>query len=199
MTSTSVTYQEDENRDSANKKKENDRIYFQNLVPGKQNSPLIDAFRQFLVEDERNEAECYKSKQLLMSSPPVLSFSNDANKKYFYESQAKKCTEFCCGGVEISHDALGKTSMNNKNHYLVSIGTGHVYEGPAKEIQKEIKNDLDKAAFGSEEQTKGIEGLKKFNAIVAEREPIKGSALDSKKSQEELPSSKVPSTHKISK
>ena len=126
-------------------------------------------------------------------------FIKSSNKKYFYESQAKKCTEFCCGGVEISHDALGKTSMNNKNHYLVSIGTGYVYEGPAKEIQKEIKNDLDKAAFGSEEQTKGIEGLKKFNAIVAEREPIKGSALDSKKSQEELPSSKVPSTHKISK
>jgi len=117
-------------------------------------------------------------------------FIKSSKKKEFYDDQAKQCTAFCCGSVKISYDASDNISMKNQNNYILSIGTKHVYEGPAEKIQEEIKNDIDKEAFGSEAQTKLIEGLKNFTAIVAERELIKGSALGANNSQEELPSSK---------
>ena len=118
-----------------------DLIYFQNLVPGEQNSPFIARFKKECLGDDEKDEVNEARQGLLNKFPPVLSFLEDQKKK-FYEDEAKKCKSFCCGNVQISNDASGVISMKQQDKYMLSTGTGKLYEGTAGQIKKEIQDDI---------------------------------------------------------
>lgn len=154
-----------QNKQERKKELEN-LIYFQNLVPGKQESPFIERFKQECLNDEDENNE--ERKQLLNEFPPVLSFSEQQKKK-FYEDEAKNCQQFCCGSMQVSNDALGGVSMKQQDNYMLSTGSGKLYEGSAAQIKSEIQDDIHQESFGSLKQEQGIAGLKQFDAVVSAR------------------------------
>lgn len=141
-------------------------IYFQNLIPGTQDSPFIDRYKQECLTD--TDGEHLERKQLLNEFPPVLSFS-EKQKKAFYDKEAVNCAQFCCGAMGLSQDISGNTLLQPQDHYMLSVGSGKLYEGRASDIKSEMQEDIHQAAFGSPEQQKSIDGFKQFEEAVTQR------------------------------
>lgn len=161
------------------KKKEMEQlVYFQNLVPGKQDSPFIDRFKKECLNDDDKDEVNEVRKKLLNQFPPVLSFS-EKQKEEFYAKEARNCEQFCCGSMQLSKNALLETSVQPRDSYMLSTGTGKLYEGSAEQIKTEIQDDIHQESFGSVKQEQGIAGLKNFDAVVAERGQSNESAADS--------------------
>lgn len=152
-------------------------IYFQNLVPGAKDSPFIDRYKSEVLDDDVGS----ERHQLLNEFPPVLSFS-EAQKKKFYDGEAQNCQQFCCGGMAYNSDLSGNYSLTQQDHYMVSTGSGTLYEGSAGDIKTQMQEDIHNQSFGSTGQNQMMDGLKQFESIVAQRvEPnagVKSSAFD---------------------
>ena len=147
-------------------------IFFQNLVPGKQDSPFIDRFKESCLETEDDEELKEDREQLLTIYPPVLSFKNNKQEKEFYESEAQSCSQFCCGGVaQLSPEYNPSENTPLPDNYKLSIGTGTLYEGSASEIASKLGKDTSVERFGSPRQEQQIAGMKDFAAIVSQRTP----------------------------
>lgn len=143
-------------------------IYFQNLVPGKQESPFIDRYKSECLNDE-NEQDHKMRSQLLNEFPPVLSF-DEKQKKKFYEEESVRCQQFCCGFMHLSSDLSGNYFLKPQDSYMLSIGNGKLYEGNSEHIKGEMQADVHQEPFGSAKQEQIISGIKQFDAIVAQRE-----------------------------
>ena len=74
---------------SPNKLDDQQLIFFQNLVPGTQNSPFIDRYKDAYLKDEAPNSE---RKLFLNAFPPVLSFF-EKQKKEFYDQEANTLTK----------------------------------------------------------------------------------------------------------
>lgn len=146
-------------------------IYFQNLVPGVQKSPLIDDFKHSILGDSE-EVDNSERSQLLNHFPPVLSFADQQQKKKFYDDEAAQCRQFCCGGMKPSQAAGESAKLQPIDHYMLSTGSGTLFEGSAASIKTEMQTAVHQESFGSERQSQLINGLNQFNAIVSEREQM---------------------------
>ncbi|WP_454780746.1 hypothetical protein [Legionella sp. WA2022007384] len=145
-------------------------IYFQNLVPGKQESPLINDFRSECLDTENNESIKKQREMLLMEFPPILSFRNEQQRKKFYEDEAVKCQQFCCGGLSpISAEFVHDIAFIPKDDYVFSAGNGQLYEGSTKTIEQTIKEDITQEQFGSPNQNTLMDGLTTFDKAVTQR------------------------------
>ncbi|QMT60294.1 hypothetical protein [Legionella sp. PC997] len=145
-------------------------IYFQNLVPGLQQSPLINDFKSECLDAEPNESIKKQREMLLMEFPPILSFRNEQQKKKFYEDEAVKCHQFCCGGLSpISANFVDDIAFTPKDDYVFSAGNGQLYEGSTKTIDQTIKEDITQQQFGSPTQNTLMDGLIKFDKAVTQR------------------------------
>lgn len=142
-------------------------IFFQNLVPGTQESPFIDRYKSACLNDE--SAMTQMRKQLLNEFPPVLSF-NHQQKKKFYEEEARNCQQFCCGGMSLDSDLKGNSFLEPKDHYMLSIGNGTLYEGSQDQIKDEMQTDVRQEQFGSAKQDQLISSIKHFDDLVAQRD-----------------------------
>ena len=142
-------------------------IYFQNLVPGTQESSFIERYKSECLNDE--SAMTQMRKQLLNEFPPVLSF-NIQQKKKFYEEEARNCQQFCCAGMGLDSDLMGNSFLKPKDNYMLSIGTGTFYEGSREQIKEEMQTDVRQEQFGSAKQEQLISGIKLFDDIVAHRD-----------------------------
>ncbi|KTC90305.1 hypothetical protein OQJ15_04800 [Fluoribacter dumoffii] len=148
----------------------NEMLYYQNLVPGQQKSPLIDDFRSECLEQEKDELIKKHRAGLLMEFPPILSFSNAQEKNKFYEKEAQNNQQFCCGGMApISVSFVNGTAFSAKDDYMFCSGSGQIYEGSKKTIDEEIKEDICQEPFGSPSQEALMDGLKIFDNAVAQR------------------------------
>ena len=152
--------------------------YFQNLVPGKQDSPFIDRYCGECLDEEKDEEMTSARRQLLNNFPPVLSFY-EQQKKRFYEEEARRCQQFCCGGMQVQSDLLGNPVLQQQDNYMLSVGSGKLYEGGAKGIKDEMQEDIRQEPFGSEKQQQIISGLNQFNSIVEQREAGHGHSPSS--------------------
>ena len=157
-----------QNKLNSNKQKESDNlIYFQNLIPGQPESPFIDRFKKECLVGEEDEEE--REKLLANQFPPVLSFT-DKQKKKFYEEEAKNCQQFCCGSMTVTADPeTGKPLLNSQDNYMLSTGSGKLYEGSAATIKNEMQQDIRQEPFGSANQEQAIGELNKFGKIVDQR------------------------------
>lgn len=151
------------------KNKFENMIFFQNLVPGQPNTPFIDEFKKFCLEDEEDEdTKAYRNK-LLENNPPTLSFKNKQEEDDFYKKQSQNCSTFCCGGVLQPMDSSSGNNILSEDRYKVSLGMEKLYEGTAGEIRQEMKADIGKLQDGSPEAKHIQKGLGEFNAIVEQR------------------------------
>ncbi|CAM4498110.1 MAG: hypothetical protein LEGION0403_FIIPPAGN_01724 [Legionella sp.] len=150
---------------SLNKLDDQPLIFFQNLVPGIQNSPFIDRYKDVYLKDEAPNSE---RNLFLNAFPPVLSFF-EKQKKEFYAQEAKNCSQFCCGGMGMSHGIEGDVNFNALDNYMFSAGSGTLYEGSANNIKSQIQNDIQQSGFGSQQQNDLISGLKQFNSAISDR------------------------------
>ncbi|WP_058535720.1 hypothetical protein [Legionella saoudiensis] len=150
---------------SQNKLDNQQLIFFQNLVPGTQNSPFIDRYKDTYLKDEPPNSE---RKLFLNAFPPVLSFY-EKQKKEFYDKEAENCTQFCCGAMGVSNSIDGSVSFKNLDKYMFSSGSGTLYEGSANNIKSQIQNDIQQSGFGSKQQNDLIAGLQQFNSAISER------------------------------
>ncbi|KTD41315.1 hypothetical protein [Legionella parisiensis] len=145
-------------------------IFFQNLVPGQQKSPLIDHFRLECIDTENNESLKKQREALLMEAPPILSFVSKKQKEQFYENEAINCKQFCCGGLTpISPSFVNDIAFTPSDHYVFSPGSGQLYEGNQKTIGNTIKDDIGQEQFGSLSQKALMDGLATFDKAVTER------------------------------
>ncbi|CAM3024031.1 Uncharacterised protein [Legionella steigerwaltii] len=145
-------------------------IFFQNLVPGKQQSPLIDHYRSEVLNKEEDGQMKQRREALLMEFPPVLSFRDEQQKKEFYDEEAKCRKQFCCGGLNpLSAAFISEIGFSPKDDYVFSPGNGQFYEGSQKTIGNTIKGDISREPFGSASQEELMEGLKTFDDTVAQR------------------------------
>lgn len=143
--------------------REAELLYFQNLVPGLRNSEFIQRYREACLTDGEPTEE---REDLLTQSPPILTFKAE-QKKEFYEAEAKSCSEFCCGGMQPVEDV---DDLQQTDNYMVSVGTGALYEGRSDEVQNQMAADAKKEPFGSESQESLIKGIHKFRESVKQRE-----------------------------
>ncbi|CEG58480.1 hypothetical protein [Legionella fallonii] len=148
--------------------------FFQNLVPGQQKSDFINRYQaECLPEDNEENAE---RRQLLNHFPPVLSFYEQQKKK-FYEKEAQDCKQFCCGSMSMNMNG-DKAVLEPADNYMLSIGSGKLYQGSADTIKHSMQSDIRQASspnggslpFGSPQQAQAIDGLRQFENIVAQRE-----------------------------
>ncbi|KTC79561.1 hypothetical protein [Legionella cherrii] len=154
----------------------NEMIFFQNLVPGKQQSPLIDHYRSNVLDEEKDENIKQQRNALLMEFPPILSFRDEQQKKKFYDDEAKKCQQFCCGGMNpLSAAFISDIAFVPKDDYVYSSGNGELYQGSQKEIGSAIKEGISQIPFGSSGQEKLMDSLKTFNETVTQRSQSTGS------------------------
>jgi hypothetical protein len=144
-------------------------IYFQNLVPGTKDSPFIDRYKSEVLDNDPVDDLNTERRQLLNEFPPVLSFYENEKKK-FYEKEAGSCMSFCCGGVARISSLNGDVDMQKQDHYMVSTGSGTLYEGSAGDIKTQMQEDTHKQTFGSTEQAHILNGLKQFESIVTQRD-----------------------------
>lgn len=145
-------------------------IFFQNLVPGQQKSPLIDHFKSECLDTEEKESIKKQREALLMEFPPILSFRNEQQKKKFYENEAMNCQQFCCGGLTpISASVVNDITFTPKDDYVYSPGSGQLYEGNQKTIDSAIKEDISQEQFGSPSQKALMGGLAVFDGTIAQR------------------------------
>lgn len=156
---------EQQNKQQTDQKVLQDLVFFQNLIPGKQESPLIQQFRKMCIDTEENEQVKNYREGLLNNTPPTLTFRNKQQEEDFYKKEAKNCSEFCCGGVAFQGDSLA-----SEDNYKLSIGNGTLYEGSAKDITTQLQKDISSETFGSSKQEQGINGLKEFSKISSQRE-----------------------------
>ncbi|WP_392537200.1 hypothetical protein [Legionella sp. 227] len=148
----------------------NEMIFFQNLVPGKQQSPLIDHYRSNVLDEERDEHIKQQRNALLMEFPPILSFRDEKQKKKFYDDEAKNCQQFCCGGMNpLSAAFIRDIAFVPKDDYVYSSGNGELYQGSQKEIGSAIKEGINQVPFGSSGQKQLMDSLKTFDATVTQR------------------------------
>ncbi len=162
--------------------KAQDLICFQNLVPGQQESPFIERFIDVCLGDE----EADERKQLLDEIPPVLSFSNEGQKKSFYDDEAKNCQQFCCRGVSVESE-LGdsdKTVLKSIDNYMYSIGLDKVYEGSADNIKEQMQEEVGQEAFGGTKQKQIVDGLKQFESVVEKRGEAQALSKSPEKTEE---------------
>ncbi|KTD68260.1 MULTISPECIES: hypothetical protein [Legionella] len=147
-----------------------DMIFFQNLVPGKQQSPLIDHYRSNVLNAEKDEHMKQQREALLMEYPPILSFHNDQQKKEFYDEEAKCRKQFCCGALNpLTAAFINDIAFSPKDDYVFSSGNGQFYTGSQKAIGNAIKGDISQAPFGSTSQQELMSDLKAFDDTVAQR------------------------------
>ncbi len=145
-------------------------IFFQNLVPGLQKSPLIDHFRLKCLDTENNESLKRQREALLMEFPPILSFISKKQKDQFYEKEAINCKQFCCGGMTpISASFVNDIAFTPTDHYVFSPGSGQLYEGSQETIGNTIKDDVAQQQFGSSSQKALMDSLATFDKAVTER------------------------------
>lgn len=150
---------------SLNKLDNQELIFFQNLVPGTQNSPFIDRYKDAYLKDEPLNSE----RQFFLNAfPPVLSFF-EKQKKDFYTQEAQNCTQFCCGGMGVSYGIEGDVNFKTLDNYMFSSGSGTLYEGSASNIKSQIQSDIQQSGFGSKQQNDLISGLQQFNSAISER------------------------------
>lgn len=145
-------------------------IFFQTLAPEQHQSPLIEHFKSECMTLEKNESIKRQREQLIMETPPILSFHDEHQEKRFYESEANKHQQFCCGGMNpISVAFRNDIAFSPKDNYVFSPGNGKLYEGSQKMIDASIKQDIGKSSFGSPDQNALMTGLKTFNTTVSQR------------------------------
>ncbi|MCE0723757.1 MULTISPECIES: hypothetical protein [Legionella] len=145
-------------------------IFFQNLVPGLQESPLVNRFRSECLDKENDESLKKQREALLMEFPPILSFVSKKQKEQFYEQEAMNCKQFCCGGMTpISSSFVSDIIFTPKDDYVFSPGNGQLYEGSQKAIGNTIKEDMNQEQFGSPSQKALMDGLAGFDKTVTER------------------------------
>lgn len=159
--------------------------FFQNLVPGTPNSPFIERYKEECLSEDNEENN--ERSQLLNHFPPVLSFYEQQKKK-FYEKEAQNCQQYCCGGMAMNMSG-DKPSWEPKDHYMLSTGSGKMYEGSSSSITKAVQDDIRKEPFGSPQQNKEISALQQFANIVDQRQqgasPAKpGQSADMAQSQQ---------------
>nr|ABW87815.1 hypothetical protein [Legionella jamestowniensis] len=142
-----------------------DFIYFQNMVPGKQESPFIQQFKQACLDSEPDEDVKQYRQQLLGNFPPILTFKNKKQEEDFYKQEAMNCSNFCCGEV-----VPEQSNPSVKDNYKLSIGNGELYEGNADSVKSQLKEDINSETFGSPQQEQYLNGLKEFSTKVSERE-----------------------------
>ncbi len=140
--------------------------FFQNLVPGKQESPFIERYKEECLNEDNEENN--ERKQLLNHFPPVLSFYEQQKKK-FYEKEAQNCQQYCCGGMSMNMSD-DEPLLEPKDHYMFSTGSGKMYEGNASSITKAVQDDIRKEPFGSAQQNQEISALQQFANIVDQRQ-----------------------------
>lgn len=171
MRQTMTTAKQENEVKSEIEKAAKEMLFFQNMLPGLQQSPFIDRFKDRCLDpgqNEEDEVDQFRRK-LLNESPPVLSFTGKKQKDKFYEEEAKNCQQFCCGGVAVTSE-LGEVSVKPQDNYLLSVGTGKFYEGSATTVKGQLKEDIYKDSFGSPKQNQEVAGLKEFEGKVAQRE-----------------------------
>lgn len=145
-------------------------IFFQNLVPGLQESPLINHFRSECLDKENDESLKKQREALLMEFPPILSFVSKKQKDKFYEQETTICNQFCCAGMTpISASFVNDIAFTPKDEYVFSPGNGQLYEGSQKSIDNTIKEDMSQEQFGSSNQKALMDGLATFDKTVTER------------------------------
>ena len=140
--------------------------FFQNIVPGKQESPFIERYKEECLSEDNEENN--ERRQLLNHFPPVLSFYEQQKKK-FYEKEAQNCQQYCCGGMSMNMSG-DKPILEPKDHYMFSTGSGKMHEGNASSITKAVEDDIRKEPFGSPQQNKEIAALQQFANIVDQRQ-----------------------------
>ncbi len=145
-----------------------DLIYFQNLIPGTQDSPFIDRYKSNVLDNEPEGGINDVRRQLLLEFPPVLSFT-ESQKKGFYEHEAENCENFCCGAMQVTTFLDGKQFMQQKDSYMASTGSGKLYEGSADSIKNQMQNDIRQQSFSSNEQNQMMNGLQQFDSTVSQR------------------------------
>ncbi|STY29296.1 Uncharacterised protein [Legionella wadsworthii] len=145
-------------------------IYFQNLVPGKNDSELVANFRAECLDSEDNETMKMQRNALLLEFPPILSFLSEEQKKKFYEQQQMNCLKFCCGSLSpITASTVNDIAFSSNDEYVFSPGNGQLYEGSQKTIQSQIKDGINQEQFGSPAQKDLMEGLSTFDKAVNQR------------------------------
>lgn len=165
-----------------NKELENQRLqamaFYQNLVPGTADSPLIQNFKEKCIEKETDQdVKAFRS-DLLKKTPPILSFDNEEEKneeKEFYLAQAlaeSDCNEFCCLGIQVPSEFYD-------DNYKASFGTGKLYEGSTSSIKNAIQSDLISEAMDSQNVARLKEGLSHFDSLTEQQAQLQTQAIQS--------------------
>ena len=154
-------------------------IFFQNLVPGIPASPFIKSFKnRVLNEDNAQDDEAKYREQLLLRTPPILSFRNKQQKEDFYKKEASDCNQFCCGGM-VPIPGPGNNHAP-KDNYVLSTGSGKLYQGSANEIKSQLQQDIRTGGLGEGFQSgkldQAINGLNEFSNIVSKHNQSKMSS-----------------------
>lgn len=144
-------------------------IFFQNLVPGKQDSSLIQEFKMQCLDKENDPKIKQYREQLLNNNPPILTFRQKKEEGDFYNQQAKDCSSFCCGGT-VAINPFSPHPIEIKDSYMFSAGTGELFKGSAQNIQSQLKGVISSETFGSAKQMQYVNGFNEFNNSVLTRE-----------------------------
>ncbi|KTD22293.1 Uncharacterised protein [Legionella lansingensis] len=155
-----------QDKQEMNKKIEN-LIFLQNLIPGKQDSLFIESFKQNVLDKDDDEEQKQYRQQLLNQSPPKLTFRSKKEEDEFYKKEAINCSNFCCGSQVLQTNLYThQINLVPDDNYMLSIGTGKLYEGTASKIRGELQDDIRSEPFGSTKQGQVLTGLKEFNTTL---------------------------------
>lgn len=144
-------------------------IILKNLIPGHHDSQLIERFKQSVLNQEDDEEQKKIRQQLLDETPPKLTFRNKKEEDDFYKDEANNCTSFCCGTQALESNLnTNQVTLSSNDNYMLSIGTGKLYEGTSGEISGEIQRDIHQEGFGTAKQELMIEGIQVFNSTLVQ-------------------------------